>query len=178
MGGTRIDLEARTAIVKALRKGTLPSVVARKFAISRSSVVQIGREAGIVRPPLSDAQKHGQRKATEASRLEARRRRNELSLALLADAEKLRQQLWQPAIAFDFGGGGENYGYHEHQLKQPDARAKRDLVIALAVLIDKHIAIERLEDEASTGIVKGAIVALVDRLEAAELTTQVHVVDP
>ena len=64
MGGARIDLEVRTAILKALRKGARPSVVAQKFAVSRSSIVHIGRR------PASFRRYHrrsgcGQRQAVE-----------------------------------------------------------------------------------------------------------------
>jgi hypothetical protein len=176
MGGSRIDLEVRAGVLKALRKGTRPSIVAKHYGISRSSVVHIGREAGIVQPSPSDSQKQGQRQAVEAARLESRRRRSTLSLQLITDAERLRQQLWAPALIVEFAAGGDNFGFHEHKLNEPDARAKRDIAIALAILVDKHVAIERLENEANTGIVKGAIVSLMDRLEAEELTTKVHVV--
>jgi hypothetical protein len=66
---------------------------------------------------------------------------------------------------------------HEHQLKEPDARGKRDLAIAFAVLIDKHRVLEQMEDESNTSNVKGAIVQLVDRLTDAELATRVTVAD-
>jgi hypothetical protein len=175
MGGMRIDLEARSSIVKELRKGGRPSVVAKKFGVSRSSVIHIGREAGIVQEALSDRQKRGQRIAVEAARAEARRRRSALSLQLITDVERLRLQMFAPAIVVEFAAGGEHFGFHEHKLKEPDARAKRDLAIALAILVDKHVAIERLENEANTGTVKGAIVSLIDRLEADELATKVVV---
>lgn len=177
MGGARIDLETRTAIAKAVRKGTQRSVVARKFNVSQSAVARIGQAAGIVRPPLSIGQKKSQRTAIEAVKLESRRRRAELGLALINDAARLREQLWKPWVAYDFGGGGENYGYHEHLLKQPDARAQQAIAIAMAICVDKHLAIERADLESNTGTVKGAIVSLIDRLEAQELTTQIHVVD-
>jgi transposase-like protein len=171
-----IDLETRSAIVKAVQKGARRSAVARQFNVSPSTVARVCREAGIIPKPLTPGQQHSRRMATDAVKLETRRRRMELSLRLLEDAEKLRKQLWQPWTAYDFGGGGENYGFHQHQLKQPDARSQRDICIALAVCVDKSIALEKLDD-GSTNTVKAAIVSLIDRLETAELETPLHVVD-
>ena|ERR1700694_3196758 len=123
---------------------------------------------------MQDKREELQRQAVEVIKLETRRRRLELSLQLLTDAERLRQQLWQPWTAYDFGG--ENYGFHEHQLPRPDARALRDITIALAVCVDKSIALERLDDESSNSV-KAAIVSLIDRLETEEHATPIHVVD-
>jgi hypothetical protein len=161
--GARIDLETRTAIVKAIRKGDRRSAIARKFNVSQAAVARIGRAAGIVPLPLTAGQKHSQRMATQAIKLETRRRRTELSNAFIGDVEKLRQQLFSPALTFGFDARGV---YHEHQLKEPDARGKRDLAIAMAILVDKHVALERLENESEAGIAKAAIIQLIDHLEA------------
>jgi hypothetical protein len=161
--------------VKAVQKGGRRSVVARKFGVSQSAVARIGQEAGIVRRPLSTGQKKSQRMATEAVKLEARRRRAEMSLALIDDAEKLRRQLFEPSMAFDFGG--KDFAYVEHQLKQPDARSQQSIAIAMAVCLDKSLALERFDFEASNAV-KAAIIQLVDRLvDDEDRATRIHVVD-
>jgi hypothetical protein len=48
--------------------------------------------------------------------------------ALARDAQRLREQLWQPYTAWSIGGR-ENV-YTEHQLDKPDVRSQRDIILA------------------------------------------------
>ena len=155
----------REGILEALRAGTRRSVIARRFNVSHSGVGSIARAAGIARRPQTVGQKKAQAAATEQLKLDARERRARISLALLEDADKLRRRLWEPAKAFDFGG--KDFGYVEHEISEPDARSKQALAIAMAVCLDKSIALERFDSEGSTAV-RAAIIELVDRLAGEE----------
>lgn len=96
----------------------------------------------------------------EATRRRAAERRAALALALLDDAERLRRQLWAPAIVYAFTSAG----YVEHELPEPPAQDKLALVRALALAIDKHLRLAALDrDDDGTA----AAVSLLGSLQKA-----------
>ncbi|MFI5281855.1 MAG: hypothetical protein ACHQ0J_01840 [Candidatus Dormibacterales bacterium] len=169
-GPSRVPDATREAIVAAVRAGQRRAEVARKYHVSDTTVTNLARAAGLVDEPLTAARKLALQTAVEANRLRAKHRRSRQVLALLADSDRLRRQLWKPARVFAFGrnAAGET-AYIEHEVAEMPAQAKRDTAIALGILQSKALELIRLDQEADTvGAVKGAIVELVQRLEEAE----------
>lgn len=74
------------------------------------------------------------RAAVEVSRLTLQQRRQQLALALLGDAERLREQLFAPALARHWTKDGE---FREQQIDQPDFADQRQIVTAVAIAVDK-----------------------------------------
>lgn len=156
----RITERLREAIIAELHKGDGVTKIARKHGISVSPVIRIRKEEGL-QPLPSEAAKISAANARDAWLLEARRRRAKLMVDLLGDAEKLRLQLWQPALMNGFGG--KDYVYAEHVLTQPDAKNQQYIITAAAIAIDKSLALEK-HDQEGAAAAKAAIIALVDSL--------------
>ncbi|MFI1371335.1 helix-turn-helix domain-containing protein [Streptomyces longwoodensis] len=75
--------------------------------------------------------------ATRARKADLEERRVILAEALQADAEQLTEQLWQPSVVFNIGG--KDNEYTEHELPEPPADAKKALMSAAALAIDKSL---------------------------------------
>lgn len=164
MNGKPVTPSMRAAIVKELRRGDGITQIARHHGLSVSPVIRIRREEGL-QPLATEAEKISAAHARDVYLLEARRRRAKLMVDLLSDAEKLRVQLWQPAMAYGFGG--KDYLYAEHELPEPDAKNKQYLITSVAIAIDKSLALEK-HDQEGAAAAKAAIIQLVDQLGLAE----------
>lgn len=163
--GKRITEVKRTRILEALQQpGAKLARVARRFGVSPSAVKVIRAHAGMA-PLATPEQKRLAAEARDTLLVEARRRRAQLMLRLLEDAERLRQRIFEPATAYTFGGSGDNYGFVEHEIEEPDAKSKQALAIAMGIAIDKSLQLEKYDSESTTAA-RGAIIELVDRLKA------------
>ncbi|QJT04367.1 helix-turn-helix domain-containing protein [Streptomyces asoensis] len=77
-------------------------------------------------------------------------RRAILAEALQDDAERLTEQLWQPAKVFRIGGAANKYV--ERELDEPPADAKRDLLAAASIAIEKSLKLVPPEREDLEGL--------------------------
>lgn len=96
--------------------------------------------------------------ATVARKADAASRRSELALALLGDAIKLREQLWEPCLAFNFGGRDNTYA--EHQLERPDFAGQEKIIRSVAVAVEKSLRLtdyDTGDDAAKVGSLLGAL---------------------
>jgi transposase len=75
--------------------------------------------------------------ATRARKADLEERRAILAEALQSDAEQLTEQLWQPHRVFRIGGAANKYV--ERQLDEPPADAKKDLMSAAGIAIEKSL---------------------------------------
>lgn len=75
--------------------------------------------------------------AVKARQLDLAARRAALAANLLADAERLREQLWQPGVVFAFGG--KDNDYNEHHVEEPPAADKRTLMQAATAAMTAHL---------------------------------------
>lgn len=66
--------------------------------------------------------------ATEAAKTDAKARRATLALGFLADAERLRLQLFEPCEIHSFGG--KDNTYNSRNVAQPPFRDQRDIVLS------------------------------------------------
>lgn len=111
--------------------------------------------------------------ATEAKVEDARSRRATLQLGLLADAERLRTQVWAPTMAFNFGG--KDNTYEEHQLDQPTFSDQLKIMQAVSIAIDRSLKLD-LHD---SGEGNAHVVGLLQRTAAAlGLTDHTDVAPP
>lgn len=101
--------------------------------------------------------------ATAAKVADAKARRAEIQLKLLDDAERMRQQLFQPAHAFSFGG--KENTYEEATLDEPTFADKHKIVMAVSAAINASIKIDE-HDNRDDGL------AAVDAWLAAMLDQQ------
>ena len=99
--------------------------------------------------------------ATAAKVADAKARRAQLQLDLLEDAERLRLQLWEPALVYAFGGRDNDY--NEHTIPKPTFADQLKIMQATGTAIDRSI---RLADHDSAGAeaVKNLLGTLADQL--------------
>jgi len=80
--------------------------------------------------------------ATAAKVQDAKAKRAELMQGLLDDAQRLREQLFAPAVVFSFGG--KDNSYESRRVPEPPARDKRDLMASInqalmaSLRLDEH----------------------------------------
>lgn len=77
-------------------------------------------------------------------------RRAMLAEALQDDAERLTEQLWQPAKVFRIGGAANKYV--ERAVDEPPADAKKDLMSAAGMAIEKSLKLVPPEREDNEGL--------------------------
>jgi predicted transcriptional regulator len=84
--------------------------------------------------------------AVKARQVDMAERRAVLAENLLGDAERLREQIWQRALVYNFGG--KDNTYEEHELEEQPTDAKRTLMQAVATAVNAHV---RLVDHDGDG---------------------------
>jgi len=75
--------------------------------------------------------------AVKARQTDLAARRAALAANLLADAERLREQMWQPGVVYAFGG--KDNDYNEHPVDEPPAAEKRTLMQAATAAMTAHL---------------------------------------
>jgi hypothetical protein len=75
--------------------------------------------------------------ATEARLADLAERRSLLAEDLIGDAEKLRTQIWQPHLYWDWGG--KDHDYDEKLADEPTPGDKRALMATAATAIDRAL---------------------------------------
>ena len=127
----RVSSQERDRIIAALRADESRShgSVAREFGRGGATVSRIAAAAGI------DPTRSRTKTATEARTTDIRARLSALADNLVADAERLRGQLFVPMIAFAFGG--KDNDYNEHEIPEPTARDKQALMTSIGIAVDK-----------------------------------------
>jgi hypothetical protein len=93
--------------------------------------------------------------ATAAKVADAKGRRAALQLNLLEDAERLREQLWRPSLAYNFGGKDNTYA--EHQLPEPAFADKLKIMQAVGIAVDRSLKLDVHDSGAGAGVVIGLL---------------------
>ncbi|MEU4777478.1 helix-turn-helix domain-containing protein [Micromonospora sp. NPDC023633] len=105
------------------------------------------------------------RAATEAKKDDARAKRAALAVRLLDDAERLRQQLWQPAHYVDHGG--KEYERVDWTLNEPTFSDKRNIMQSVGMAIDKAVRLDEYDADPGIDAAKSMLGALAKGLGAA-----------
>ncbi|MFH8792207.1 helix-turn-helix domain-containing protein [Streptomyces sp. NPDC017941] len=88
--------------------------------------------------------------ATRARKADLEERRVMLAEALQSDAERLTEQMWEPAKVYRIGGSSNTYT--EKQLDEPPADAKKDLMASAGIAIEKSLKLVPPEREDAEGL--------------------------
>ncbi|WP_231583895.1 hypothetical protein, partial [Cellulomonas sp. A375-1] len=121
---------------------------------------------------LSAADRTRTAAATHARVTDARARRATLRSDLLADAERVRTQLWQPHTYFDWGG--KDHDFAEHTVPEPTPTDKLKLAQTVNTLVG---SIERLEKmDADQGVAEA--IGMLDGIAAAITAAADRMPDP
>lgn len=83
--------------------------------------------------------------ATQARQIDLAALRAQLAIDFTLDAIRLRQQMWEPAIVFNFGG--KENTYEEHHLPEPPPSDKRALMSTAGMAIDRSYKLAPPKDD-------------------------------
>lgn len=129
-----------------------PSAAARDLGIPKTTIHRWAKRAGIDAPPAERTAA-----ATAQASATARQKRELLGSAILDDAEALRRKLSEPYdVVSDTG--------EVVTLPHPTARDMRDLTVSFGILVDKHIALNALDDDSGVEHAKSLLSSLAERL--------------
>jgi len=146
------DVVARIRELAA--QGVSRDEIARRLEVGRATVSKYAPAASFDRSATAAA--------TEARLADLREARQRLALALLQDAAKLREQLWQKHMAFAFGG--KDNVYNQHEIPEPTASDKRNLMQAAATAIDRSLRLIEYDSTESPDVARSMLGRLADAL--------------
>lgn len=138
---TRWSTEQRTHALALLANGTTPPEVAKATGIPRRTITQWAHDEGL---EVSSAQARAKTaRAREVLEAVTAEKRADLAAGLLADAQRLRTQLFAPtvekrAMAIALGGDlGQDIEVAEVPLERPTPTDQVKIMTAVAIAVDK-----------------------------------------
>lgn len=134
--------------------------ISRETGIHTRKVSKIAEELG-----LTFKRAAWVREAVDAKRVDAKARRAALQLALLGDAERMREQLWSACVVYNFGG--KDNTYEEHPLTEPSFRDKREIMTAVGIAVDRAVKLDQYDADPGVDAAKSMLGALAAGLGAA-----------
>jgi len=148
----------RARILELHGEGVTRNAIAREVGRSPGTVSTVVRDAG-----LSFERGAEVAAATVAKAMDNAARRARLEELLLEDALRLREQLWQPTLVYNFGG--KDNTYEEHQLDRPDFGGQNAIMRTVGTAIDKAVRLAEVgKGSQDAGPVVSLLGALVDGL--------------
>lgn len=132
------------AIAKAIRAGGTCRGIAKQFKRSPDTVRRVARDDGIAEPFARTKTA----RATEAKKIDNKARRAELAHLLLEDCHRLRLQLWEKALVYNFDKEGE---YSQHEFPQPTFGDKRAIFQSVRNGVQSIADLERIDQGAGEG---------------------------
>lgn len=125
-------------------KGMSRNEIARAMHRSGRTISKIAAELG-----LDFARGEQVKEATEARTNTAKIKRAALILALLEDAARLREQMWQPAKVINFGG--KDNTLNQTVLPEPTFADKRNIMQAVGVALDRSVKLDAYDKAEGAG---------------------------
>jgi transposase-like protein len=116
------------------------SALSKKLKIPKSTLGTWAKAAGL----KTDRAEHVQA-AVKARQADFAARRQALQENLLGDAEELRKRLWEPCIAYNFGGRDNTY--RQRKQKEPDYRAKEQICKGVGTLVTSIGKLAEIDDK-------------------------------
>lgn len=131
--------EKRDAVLAAIRAGGKSlNQIAKDCGVAKATVSKIAKEAG-----LTDAfDRTRTEQATQAHAADARARREQLKLALLGDAERLRKRAWEE---YEVIVDSRQDGPQTMKLDLPPLQDVRAAYAAIGIAIDKSVRLDQYD---------------------------------
>lgn len=166
-----LDPKKRAAILADIEARELGrNAIARKHRCGLGTVTTIAHEAGIY-----DAFDRTQTaRATIDRQADMKARRARLAEDLLDDAERIRDRLFDPYTQAVSG----REGVERITLDEPDAAALRNLMTSIAVALDKHLALDKHDQDGGMSEVGSMLDGLLDRFGLTRTSTDTPLDDP
>jgi hypothetical protein len=119
--------------IRALHAADIPrNEIARQLGIGTRTVSVYATRLG-----LTFANAEMTETATRVRKAQLAARRMDLAEALQEDAERLTEQMWEPAVVYSFGG--KDNTYEKRDVDEPPADAKKSLMSAAGMAIDRSL---------------------------------------
>ena len=123
-------------------RGMSRNDIAREIGRAAGTVTKIARQLGL------SFDRTATKAATEAKVADARDRRANLAVALLADAERLREQLWRSCSIYNFGGRDNTY--NEVLVVEPPFADKLKILQSVNIAVDKALRLDEYDSGNAT----------------------------
>ncbi|MFF5589719.1 helix-turn-helix domain-containing protein [Streptomyces hygroscopicus] len=123
--------ETREDVRRLHAEGLSRNEIARRLQRSGRTISVIAADLGL------SFDRAATEEATRARMADLAERRAILAEALQEDAERLTEQMWEPAKIYNFGG--KDNTYEERDVPEPPADAKRLLMTAAGAAIDRSL---------------------------------------
>lgn len=150
----------RAAVRRLHAQGKSRNDIAREIKRSPSTVSKLAAEADLTFERGAEVVA-----ATEARRIDLAARRIQLAELLHIDAEKLREQLWQPTTYGEFAGrDGE---WRETHLERPRFGDQRQIIAAAGTAIQQSLKLSPAESGEGVEQVRSMLGALGEALTQA-----------
>lgn len=167
--GRPIDDNDRRRVRELHAAGKSRNDIAREIRRSPSTVSKI---AAACEPPLSFDRAAEVTAATAVRTADLAARRAALALALQDDAERLRVQLWQPAVHGEFAG---KEGHWQHvNLDQPRFVDQRQIIASVQTAVGTSLRLAPAEGGENAEQVRSMLGALGEALTQAATDDQAH----
>lgn len=151
-----IEPGKRAAIEAAIRSGGTCRGIAREYGVSPASVRNIATQAGITEA----FERTATARATAAKQADNAARRAALGQALLDDAARLRERLWQPSVQLLVNGDTVT-------LDLPPARDVRDFMTGVQSGVKAHLDLDRHDSDDGAKDAASLVKALAAGLQVA-----------
>lgn len=130
--------ETTRRLIKDLHAaGKSRNAIAKEAGVSVGSVTNICKKAGL------DFDRTHTRAAVAAHAIDMKAARQQLMFDLMGDAQRLRQQLWQPAKVISFGGKDNTLA--ETTLDEPQFVDKKNILSAVGIAVDRVVKLEAID---------------------------------
>lgn len=130
-----------------------PRDAAEQTGIPKSTIQSWAKSAGVRTGRSQNA-----RDATEAAQADAKALRAELSLGLMQDAKRMREELWMPSIAISAGQ------VVEAPRAVPEVQLK--MLTSIGIAIDKSATLDAVDNDGGVAEVVSMLDSLRERLES------------
>lgn len=149
---TPVSAEERARIVELIQAGGSRNGVAREVGRSPSTVSGIAEAAGL------SFDRSEVEAATKARQADNRDKRANLQALLLDDALRLREQLWEPALIYNWSKDND---YAQRMLERPDFAGQATILRAVGLAVDKSVRLAEVDSKAQDAT---AVVSLLGSL--------------
>jgi hypothetical protein len=140
-------------------RGLGRNAIATELGRSAGTITTIAKQLGL------SFDRATTRAATEAKVADAKARRAALALNLLGDAERLREQLWQPHEYIDHGG--KDFVRVTWTQPEPTPTDKLRLVQAATMAAEKSMRLEQHDNDGGADAARSMLGQLAAGLQAA-----------
>lgn len=130
-----------------------PSAAAEATGVPKSTIRSWAKSDGV-----RTVRNQNTREATEAAQADAKALRAELSLGLMQDAKRMREELWMPSIAISAGQ------VVEAPRAVPEVQLK--MLTSIGIAIDKSATLDAVDNDGGVAEVVSMLDSLRERLES------------